>query len=145
MENEVNEPAIAYLKTTDWQSQILAPTDLIAFSRNGISASELEKLRVNIGLEHHHFAKILQVTTRTLQNKTGKDKLNISVTEKALKLSRLYQNGYLTFGDKDNFKSWMRSKVLALGNQTPLSFLDTQFGFELVEQIIGRISHGIIS
>ena len=135
MKNIVNEPAIAYLKSTDWQIQSLDNVDLIAVSRNGISANQLDALRVSTGLENHHLARILQVTTRTLQNKKGTDKISISVTEKALKLSRLYQNGYTTFGDKNNFKSWMRSPVLALNNQTPLSYLDTQFGFELVEQV----------
>ncbi len=145
MKNILNEPAVAYLRTTNWQTQSLENVDLIAVSRNGISAAQLEALQKSTGLENHHLARILQVTTRTLQNKKGSDKMSISVTEKALKLSRLYQNGYFTFGDKSNFKAWMRSPVLALNNKTPLSYLDTQFGFELVEQILGRIAHGIIS
>ena len=145
MKTELNEPAIAYLKTTDWQTQILSGTDLIAVSRYGISANQLATLQSSTGLENNIFAKILQVTTRTLQNKTGNIKLGVAVSEKALKLSRLYLKGYHTFGDKDNFKTWMRSPVLALNNNTPLSYLDTQFGFELVEQMIGRISHGVIS
>jgi len=145
MKNNLDEPTLAYLKTTDWQIESLDRVDLIAVSRNGISASQLNALRLSTGLENHHLATILQVTTRTLQNKKGSDKMGISVSEKALELSRLYLRGYAAFGDKDNFKAWMRSPVMALNNLTPLSYLDTQFGFELVEQVIGRISHGIVS
>ena len=71
--------------------------------------------------------------------------MSLSVTEKAMELSRLYLQGYEAFGDKNRFKNWMRLPVRALDNQTPISYLDTHFGFELVAQIIGRISHGIIS
>jgi len=145
MENEVREPAVAYLRTTNWQTQAIENIDLIAVSRKGISASQLNSLQQSTGLDNAQLARILQITTRTLQNKKGSDLHSISVSEKALKLSQLYQNGYATFGDKPRFKAWMRSPVLALNNKTPLSYLDTLFGFELVEQVLGRIAHGIIS
>ena len=73
MKKKANEPALAYLLTTNWQNNILDYADLIAVSRNRISASQLEKLRLSTGLEIHHLAKILQITTRTLQNKKGDD------------------------------------------------------------------------
>jgi len=141
----VNEPAVAYLPKHDWHSQSLDNQTLIGISRNGITANQLEKLRLSIGLEIQEMAPILQVTTRTLQNKKGNDLFGISVSEKALELSQLYVQGYVVFGSQERFKSWMHSGVLALNNESPLSYLDTQFGFDLVHQIMGRIAHGVFS
>tara|TARA_R110002050_G_scaffold109799_1_gene221447 strand:+ start:198245 stop:198754 length:510 start_codon:yes stop_codon:yes gene_type:complete len=142
---DVNEPAVAYLPKIDWQSQSLDNQTLIGITREGISANQLEKLRLSTGLEVQELAPILQVTTRTLQNKKNNDKFGVAVSEKALELSQLYLQGYVVFGSQDRFKSWMRSNVLALNNNTPLSYLDTQFGFSLVHQIMGRIAHGVFS
>jgi putative toxin-antitoxin system antitoxin component (TIGR02293 family) len=141
----VNEPAVAYLTPNDWLYQPLDYHTLIGISRDGIKASQLEKLRISTGLEVQQLARILQVTSRTLQNKKGNDKFSISVSEKALELSQLYLRGYDVFGSPERFKSWMLSNVLALNNDTPLSYLDTQFGFDLVLQVLGRIEHGVFS
>ena len=141
----VKEPAVVYLTANDWQTQSLDTQTLIGITRDGISAKQLDTLRQSTGLEVHHLARILQVTTRTLQNKKGHDRFSISVSEKALELSQLYLKGYQIVGSNERFKTWMRSPVAALNNQTPLSYLDTQFGFDLVGQILGRIAHGVLS
>ena len=48
------------------------------------------------------------------------------------------------FGDKDKARQWMRSPILALGDQAPLDLLDSAEGIELVMHTLGRIEMGFI-
>jgi uncharacterized protein (DUF2384 family) len=39
----------------------------------------------------------------------------------------------------------MKAEILFFNNEMPISFLDTIFGFELLEQELGRIEYGIFA
>jgi putative toxin-antitoxin system antitoxin component (TIGR02293 family) len=46
---------------------------------------------------------------------------------------------------RDNGLIWLRTVNLALGRRVPLEMLGTDAGIRQVEQIIGRIEHGVFS
>ena len=46
------------------------------------------------------------------------------------------------FGDKDRALRWLHAPVRALGNQTPVSLLDSKEGVSRVEDVLGQIEHG---
>lgn len=117
--------------------------DFINFSRSGKSMAFLNKLANNLALSLKDMSEVLQVSMRTLQRYNDNKVLDTDASAKLLQLEALQNHGIEVFGDKDAFNSWLKSPVLALGNQTPLSFLDTPFGFQLVNNTLGRIKHGI--
>ncbi|MBK7098856.1 MAG: DUF2384 domain-containing protein [Sphingobacteriales bacterium] len=45
----------------------------------------------------------------------------------------------------DQFKLWMSSPVMALGNKMPKEFLDTSMGIDLLMDELGRIEYGIFA
>ena len=49
------------------------------------------------------------------------------------------------FGSEEKAARWFASPVRALGAVTPLSQLSTKKGAQRVEQILGRIAHGVYS
>lgn len=145
MENIIEDVAVAYLKTDKSQSEGATGFSLIEMSRNGLLSEQLHQLRASTGLDLQSFADILQVTPRTLQKKSPTDNMGLSISEKAIDLARLYAIGSDLFGSKARFTQWLKSDVPAMNGQRPLSLLDTRFGFELVEETLGRMSHGILS
>ncbi|MBK8953444.1 MAG: DUF2384 domain-containing protein [Chitinophagaceae bacterium] len=46
-------------------------------------------------------------------------------------------------GSKEAFIEWVHSPLISLGNKTPLDFLDTTFGIQLVLKILGRLEQGV--
>jgi putative toxin-antitoxin system antitoxin component (TIGR02293 family) len=58
---------------------------------------------------------------------------------------RLFERAKQVFGTDENTRRWFDSKVLALGRKTPLEYAQTEPGVREVENIIGRIEHGIVS
>ena len=49
------------------------------------------------------------------------------------------------FGSDENTRGWFNAKILALGWKTPLEYAQTEPGAREVENIIGRIEHGVYS
>jgi putative toxin-antitoxin system antitoxin component (TIGR02293 family) len=48
-------------------------------------------------------------------------------------------------GEEEKARQWLRTPNRALAGQTPLSRLDTNLGAREVEEILGRIEHGVFS
>jgi putative toxin-antitoxin system antitoxin component (TIGR02293 family) len=40
---------------------------------------------------------------------------------------------------------WLRTPNTALRGETPISLLETDIGARMVERVLGRIEHGVIS
>ncbi|WP_220476902.1 antitoxin Xre/MbcA/ParS toxin-binding domain-containing protein [Massilia cavernae] len=47
--------------------------------------------------------------------------------------------------DEEAAKTWLRQNNRSLGGEVPLSLLDTEVGYELVLDTLGRIEHGVVS
>jgi putative toxin-antitoxin system antitoxin component (TIGR02293 family) len=118
---------------------------LINRSRNGMAMYQIENLMKRYDLTLKEMASVLNISERTLQRYEDKDVLSKDASERALHLQRLYESGADVFGTLDNFCDWMKSPILIFSNEKPISFLDTIFGFELLEQELGRIEHGIFA
>lgn len=118
---------------------------LINKSRNGMAMYQIENLMKRYYLTLKEMAAVLNISERTLQRYEDKDVLSKDASERALHLQRLYERGADVFGTLDKFKGWMKASILIFNNEQPISFLDTIFGFELLEQELGRIEHGIFA
>jgi putative toxin-antitoxin system antitoxin component (TIGR02293 family) len=118
---------------------------LINKSRNGMAMYQIENLMKRYDLTLKEMAAVLNISERTLQRYEDKDVLSKDASERALHLQRLYERGADVFGTLDKFKGWMKASILIFNNEQPISFLDTIFGFELLEQELGRIEHGIFA
>jgi putative toxin-antitoxin system antitoxin component (TIGR02293 family) len=50
-----------------------------------------------------------------------------------------------TFGDGQKAKSWLATPNRALGNRRPIDLIGSEQGCQQVDEILGRIDHGIYS
>jgi putative toxin-antitoxin system antitoxin component (TIGR02293 family) len=47
------------------------------------------------------------------------------------------------FGSREKALRWLKAPVRSLGDQPPLSLLDTEEGIERVKDVLGRVEHGV--
>ena len=119
--------------------------DFIQLSRSGIIKRALINLGKQISFSLSELSQVLHVSERTLQRYSDDAKLSADTSERAILLSQLYQRGAEVFGHLADFKEWMRTPLPAFNYQTPISLLDTTFGFQLIQDELGRIEHGIFA
>jgi putative toxin-antitoxin system antitoxin component (TIGR02293 family) len=108
-------------------------TDLVAFGREtGFTVEEL--------------AHLVHIPPRTYARRVAsKARLSLPEGERAVRVMRLYDRAKELFGTHDNTREWLNSEIPALGWRTPLDFARTEQGAREVENLIGRIEHGIPS
>lgn len=114
-------------------------------ARKGIKTGYLLHLGNLMGLSYIDLAKILNISLRTMQRYSPDFVLDTDASSKVIQLSMLNQHGLEVFGAQDHFNRWIRSEVMDIEYMTPLSLLDTAFGFDLVHKVLGRIEHGIFA
>ncbi|HET8574180.1 MAG TPA: antitoxin Xre/MbcA/ParS toxin-binding domain-containing protein [Edaphocola sp.] len=132
----VEEPANDYF---------LQSFDFINLSREGIIKKFLIDLADKLSFTMQELAKVLHISERTLQRYHNNEKMSSDTSERALLLAQLYRRGISVLGSANNFKDWLKTPLPAFQQQTPLSYLDTAFGFSLVSDELGRIEHGIFA
>ena len=104
---------------------------LISLSRHGYSEDEI-------------FA--LVVPKRTLaRRKAANEPLTVEETDKALRLERIAAQAQRVFGEPAKAWRWLRKPKRALQGETPVAYLATEAGARVVEEMLGRIEHGIFA
>lgn len=117
----------------------------VKLAREGVSKHALLKLAETGAISYKTLAGLLPVSERTLQRYSQKQRFGLEVSEHIILIARVLKRAEEVFGDIESVKYWMNNPNLSLGNQPPVSLLDTSFGAELLMDELGRIEHGVIS
>ena len=66
-------------------------------------------------------------------------------SDRLSRLARILAETIDVLGSEEKASQWLEAPNRALGGQTPLTLLDTDLGTQQVEEVLGRIQHGIFS
>ncbi|SFC91002.1 type II RES/Xre toxin-antitoxin system antitoxin [Spirosoma endophyticum] len=119
--------------------------DLIEVSRRGLSKKAVSIMARHLGITLTDLFVILHISARTWQRYTDEKLLPQDVTEKALQLANLYKQGEDIFGNPEKFKGWMNHPSPIFGGKKPIDLLDTQFGFQAIQDELVRIDWGVLA
>lgn len=61
------------------------------------------------------------------------------------RLGRVLAHAERVLGTRDKASEWLRRPNRALGGATPLALLDTNSGAAQVDDVLGRLEHGVFS
>jgi putative toxin-antitoxin system antitoxin component (TIGR02293 family) len=127
----------------------LEPSDTICLVRKvekGLPFRVVERLRRNMALTLEELAELIQVRPRTLSRRKEEGRLQPDESDRALRASRLFGRALELFdGDAAAARAWLSSAQPALGGVVPLSVARTELGAREVENLIGRLEHGVFS
>jgi putative toxin-antitoxin system antitoxin component (TIGR02293 family) len=112
--------------------------------REGLSYEAFERLRRVLDLPASRVAEFLQIAPRTLARRREAKRLDPEESDRLIRLSRVIGLALQLFeGDVEEMRSWLTTHHTALANQAPLDFATTEIGAREVENLIGRLEHGI--
>jgi putative toxin-antitoxin system antitoxin component (TIGR02293 family) len=69
--------------------------------------------------------------------------LSIEESNRLVRLARVYALATDTFAEEESVRHWLREPLRQFINRSPMEMLLTQTGTYLVEELLGRISHGL--
>jgi putative toxin-antitoxin system antitoxin component (TIGR02293 family) len=85
----------------------------------------------------------LVLPRKTLANRRKLGKLNPEQSDRLVRVARVIAEAQEVFGSAEKAHAWLRRATNALGGEMPWRLLDTEEGARMVENLLGRISHGI--
>ena len=120
--------------------------ELIEQVERGFSYATLQTLEFNSGLALPLLASIIGIPERTLARRKAAGKLAPDESERLLRISNLFEKCVELFeGDVTAAVNWLTTPKKALNQAPPLMYARTEFGAREVEDLIGRLEHGVFS
>ncbi|MEE9282382.1 MAG: antitoxin Xre-like helix-turn-helix domain-containing protein [Myxococcota bacterium] len=113
--------------------------------RAGLPFAAFEAVMTRYGLTQEVLSATVKLPKSTLARRRRSRRLTPEESDRLYRLARILAHATQVFEDTEAVADWLRSPIVALGKQDPLSLLDTDIGAGQVEQVLGRIEHGVIS
>ncbi len=112
---------------------------------NGLPVSTFTKIRNYLDMPDKELAKVIRVPKSTLAVRKKKGKFSFEESERLYRVQRLFKKAIDVFGNLDDARKWLKEKAYGLGDVPPLEFAKTEIGAREVEDLLGRIEHGVFS
>jgi len=121
-------------------------SDLIQQVERGFSFKTFHRLESRSGLPGGTLASLVGIPPRTLARRKSKGKLSPEESERLLRLSNVFEMAVELFeGDNAAALRWLTAPRKALDGNTPLAYARTEVGAREVENLIGRMEHGVFA
>lgn len=117
---------------------------LLARVQAGLPYRAMEHLRRNLDLPMSRLAELVDIRPRTLSRRKEEGRLEPDESDRLLRASRVFGRALELFeGDAVEARAWLERPQRALGSAVPLDLLRTELGAREVENLIGRLEHGV--
>lgn len=112
----------------------------------GFSFLALERLESHTGVGLSLLAAIVGIPERTLARRKAAGRLTPEESERLLRIAGIFEKSVELFeGDATAAVDWLMTPRRALNDQEPLLYSRTELGAREVENLIGRLEHGVFS
>ena len=110
----------------------------------GFSFDALREFESYTGISIAILASIVGIPERTLARRKAASRLAPEESERLLRLANIFEKTVELFeGDVKGAVNWLTTPKKALNNQQPLFYSRTELGGREVENILGRLEHGV--
>jgi putative toxin-antitoxin system antitoxin component (TIGR02293 family) len=119
---------------------------MIQHLQKGFAFSAILRFHQTSGLPMGTIADLIQIPVRTLIRRKAKGRFTPQESERLLRLANIFEKAVELFeGDSDSARRWLTTQNKELDRQAPLDFSRTEIGAREVEDLIGRLEHGVFS
>ena len=112
---------------------------------NGFPLSSFTAVRDRLGLTDKEMAALIRVPKSTLATRKKRGRFSFEESERILRLQRLLKRALDVFGSQEEASRWLKESSYALGDISPLECAKTEIGAREVENLLGRVEHGVFS
>lgn len=118
---------------------------LIAFIKRGLSMSSFYELSSELEVQPARLMTVLNIAPRTMVRRKKEGRLEKDESERLYRVGRLFARAVQALGSKEAARTWMKTPKKALGNEVPLEYADTEIGAREIDDLLGRLEHGVFS
>lgn len=111
----------------------------------GLPVAYFDNLAKNLNISTKELGEIISIDSRTLNRRKSEGKFSKVESDRIMRIYLIFQFAVKVFGDKQEATSWLKAPQFSLNRQIPLKLASTEIGGREVEDLIGRIYHGIFA
>jgi len=128
-----------------WSRAVHSPEDLKDWIREGLPFESLERVMERFAITREEISSTLDLPPRTLARRKQEQRLRRDESDRLFRLVRIAAQTSAVLGNEEKAARWLHTPNRALGDKPPLGLLDTDLGSRQVEEVLGRIEHGVYS
>ncbi len=142
---KVTTARIRMLVKAHAQGRALRTGEAAARVKTGLPVAELDALRELLGLTMENLAGRIGISIATLSRRRHSgQRLDAGHSDRVLRFARLFRLAVeLHDGDQEAARAWLSKPARAFDGETPLDHAETEAGEREVENLIGRLEHGV--
>lgn len=125
--------------------QGMTVSDLIRSIKAGFPIKELDALRIGLDLPMEKLAPMLGISKATLHRRKATGKLDVAESDRVVRFARLLGRAAEVMESIEDGRRWLTSEQVGLAGAVPLEYAQTEVGAREVENLLGRIEHGVYS
>jgi putative toxin-antitoxin system antitoxin component (TIGR02293 family) len=112
----------------------------------GLRIRSLDRFHQRSGLPWDALGGVLHLPPRTLARRRKAGRLAPPESDRLVRVAQLFERAVRLFdGDTASATSWLQTGCQAFSGQAPLEVAQTELGAAEVEQLLGRLEHGVFS
>lgn len=120
--------------------------DIISRMRKGTPARTVREIAANLGISQDKLFDLLRLPRSTVKGRISSDgKLSATEQDRVYRAEKVLSRALHVLEDDAAAKAWLNQANRSLGGEVPLALLDTEVGYELVLDTLGRIEFGVVS
>jgi putative toxin-antitoxin system antitoxin component (TIGR02293 family) len=124
---------------------LFTPSRLVEALRAGLPFQELDDLQASLEVPMEQLVPLLGISKATLHRRKAAGRLDPAESDRVVRYARLMGRAIEVMESEDNARRWLTSPQYGLGGAVPLEYAGTEVGAREVEDLLGRIEHGVYS
>ena len=121
------------------------PSRVVEALRAGLPISELRELQGRLDVPMDKLSQILGISKATLHRRKGEGRLDAFESDRVVRFARLLGRAVEVMESEADARRWLTSPQIGLGGEVPLVYAESEVGAREVEDLLGRIEHGVYS
>jgi putative toxin-antitoxin system antitoxin component (TIGR02293 family) len=121
------------------------PSKLVEALRVGLPVGELNYLQATLDVPMEQLVPMLGISKATFHRRKLAGRLDQAESDRVLRYARLMGRALEVMETQENARQWLTSPQFGLGGAIPLEYAETEVGAREVEDLLGRIEHGVYS
>lgn len=106
---------------------------------------ELRDLQISLAVPMERLFPMLGISKATLHRRKAGGRLGTAESDRVVRFARLMGKAVEVLESEENARRWLNSPQYGLGGAVPLDYAETEVGAREVEDLLGRIEHGVYS
>ena len=119
---------------------------VIEHQRAGIPAAAVQVISKKLDLSVDMLLVTLDLPRSTIKSRQASGKnLSAQEAERMVRAARIFKRAAEVFEGEEDARNWLKQPSRALGGKAPLSYMDTDAGYDVVDDELKRIEYGIVA